>query len=84
MAHIGILHLFEIAKVEDYALHVWQRSDSFLKKGLRGIAIEVFVGNEARAYTIAKVGILSNEIALTTQKIERLVDSYTIEPGINL
>ena len=41
MAHVGILHLFEIAKVEDYALHVWQRSDGFLKKGLRGVAIKI-------------------------------------------
>ena len=84
MAHVGILHLFEIAEVEDYALHVGQRSDGFLKKSLRGVAIKIFVGNEARAYPIAKVGIVSNEIALTTQKIERLIDSYTIEPGLKL
>ena len=58
--------------------------DGFLEKSLRGVAIKIFVGNEARAYPIAKVGIVSDKIALTTQKIERLVDGNAIEPGINL
>ena len=36
MAHVGIFHLFEIAKVEDYALHVGQRGD--VSKMLMGMS----------------------------------------------
>ena len=50
LAHVTILHLFEIAELENRALNVRQRDYGLLKEGLNLRAVEEIVGHQSISY----------------------------------
>lgn len=50
LTHVAVLHLLEVAQLEDRALNVGQRGDGFLKLCLDLRAVEVVIGHQAVGY----------------------------------
>ena len=83
-ANLAVLHIVEVAQLEDGALHIWQTGDGFLQLSLDLVAVEIGVGHQRVGDTALIVGTQGCMGLLAAEEVDALINGDTEEPGAQL